>query len=175
MEQQRIEENMDELEEAIMTPEDTEDELVEIEVEELENTPENQLRVLEAMLFASSKPLTPQIMLERLPEGADLNILLPQLQEQYVGRGVELSEVGGQWAFRTVQDVGASLTVEKEVSRKMSKAALETMAIVAYHQPITRAEIENIRGVATHKERLIFSWRWAGLNQGVGVKRQVGH
>jgi len=154
MEQQRIEKNMDELEEAIMTPEDTEDELVEIEVEELENTPENQLRVLEAMLFASSKPLTPQIMLERLPEGADLNILLPQLQEQYVGRGVELSEVGGQWAFRTVQDVGASLTVEKEVSRKMSKAALETMAIVAYHQPITRAEIENIRGVATHKGTL---------------------
>ena len=136
-----------------MAPEN-DDELVEIEVQELENTPTNQLRLLEAMLFASSKPLSPQIMLQRHPEGADLNILLPQLQEQYAGRGIELAEVGGQWAFRTVQDVGASLTVEKEVSRKMSKAALETLSIVAYHQPLTRAEIENIRGVATNKGTL---------------------
>lgn len=161
MQNQQIEENMEDVEEAMMAPDeegdqqqDGDDELVEIEVQELENTPENQLRVLEAMLFASSKPLSPQIMLERLPEGADLNILLPQLQEQYQGRGIELTEVGGQWAFRTVQDVGASLTVEKEVSRKMSKAALETLSIVAYHQPLTRAEIENIRGVATNKGTL---------------------
>ena len=163
MEQQRIEaqeidKSMEELEEAIMSPEgndlQAEEEVAEIEVEELENTPENHLRMVEAILFASSKPISPQAMLERLPEGADLNVLLPQLQEKYTGCGIELVEVGGQWAMRTAQDVGAALTVEKEVSRKMSKAALETMAIVAYHQPITRAEIENIRGVATHKGTL---------------------
>lgn len=112
------------------------------------------LRVLEAILFASVEPISPQAMLERLPEGADLNILLPQLEEQYDGRGIELVKVDGKYALRTAADVGEALTVEKEVSRKMSKAALETMAIIAYHQPITRAEIENIRGVATHKGTL---------------------
>ena len=112
------------------------------------------IRVLEALLFASADPLSPQVMLERLPEGADLNVLLPQLKEQYAGRGIELTEIGGQWALRTAEDVGDFLVVEKEVSKKMSRAALETMAIVAYHQPITRAEIENIRGVATHKGTL---------------------
>ncbi|HPD82603.1 MAG: SMC-Scp complex subunit ScpB [Alphaproteobacteria bacterium] len=112
------------------------------------------LRMLEAMLFASSEPISPQAMLERLPESADLNVLLPQLQELYNGRGVELTQVDGKYALRTAADVGEALTVEKEVSKKMSKAALETMAIIAYHQPITRAEIENIRGVATHKGTL---------------------
>lgn len=169
MEQQSIKENMEELAEEILVDDDQsvdrpidelakdqeEDELVDVAVvEELEDTPENQLRMLEAILFASSKPISPQAMLERLPEGADLNVLLPQLQEQYQGRGIELVEVGGQWAMRTVKDVGAALVVEKEVSRKMSKAALETLAIVAYHQPITRGEIENIRGVATNKGTL---------------------
>ncbi len=114
----------------------------------------DELRMLEAILFASAKPVSPQAMLERLPEGADLNVLLPQLKEAYTGRGIELVEVGGQWAFRTAQDVGESLTLEKEVSKKMSKAALETMSIIAYHQPITRGEIENIRGVATHRGTL---------------------
>ena len=112
------------------------------------------LRLLEAMLFASASPISPQVMLERLPEGADLNVLLPQLKAQYEGRGVELVEINGQYAFRTAKDVGEALTVEKEVNKKMSKAALETLAIIAYHQPITRAEIENIRGVATHKGTL---------------------
>ena len=156
MEQQRIEENMEELEEALMSEESIsgEEDMVEIEAETLDNTPENQLRMLEAILFASSKPISPQVILERLPEGADLNILLPKLQENYQGRGIELVEVDGQWAMRTVSDVAAALVVEKEVSRKMSKAALETLAIVAYHQPITRGEIENIRGVATHKGTL---------------------
>lgn len=162
MEQQRIEDNMDELEDMILSEEDEvedsmesdDEDMVEIQAEAIENTPENQLRMLEAILFASSKPISPQAMLERLPEEADLNVLLPQLQEHYSGRGIELVEVGGQWAMRTVKDVGAALVVEKEVSRKMSKAALETLAIVAYHQPITRAEVENIRGVATNKGTL---------------------
>jgi len=124
-------------------------------VEPQEPMDENDmLRMLEAILFASAEPISPQAMLERLPEGADLNVLLPQLQETYTGRGVELIEVGGQWAFRTAQDVADALTIQKEVSKKLSKAALETLSIVAYHQPITRAEIENIRGVATHKGTL---------------------
>ena len=114
----------------------------------------DMLRMLEAILFASAEPISPQVMLDRLPEGADLNVLLPALKANYEGRGIELIEVGGQWAFRTAQDVGDALTVQKEVSKKLSKAALETLSIVAYHQPITRAEIENIRGVATHKGTL---------------------
>jgi len=112
------------------------------------------LNMMEAILFASSEPISPQVILDRLPDGADLNVLLPALKENYQGRGVELTEVDGQLAFRTVSDVEEALTIEKEVSKKLSKAALETLSIVAYHQPITRAEIENIRGVATHKGTL---------------------
>lgn len=119
-------------------------------------TPEQteQLKVLEAMLFASAEPLPTAAMYERLSEEADLNLLLGELKTMYEGRGVELSEIGGLWAFRTAPGVADALTVEKEVERKLSRAALETLAIIAYHQPITRAEVENIRGVATHKGTL---------------------
>jgi segregation and condensation protein B len=110
-----------------------------------------QLKVLEAMLFASSEPLTPQAIHERLPSDADLNVLLTELRHLYEDRGVRLVETGGAWAFRTSPDIAASLTIEKDVERQLSRAALETLAVIAYHQPITRAEIENIRGVATHK------------------------
>jgi segregation and condensation protein B len=112
------------------------------------------LRILEAMLFASAEPLSPSAMHERLPQGADLGALLEELKAQYTNRGVELIEVGGQWALRTAPDVADALTIEKDVERKLSRAALETLAILAYHQPITRAEVENIRGVATHKGTL---------------------
>jgi len=160
-----LEEIMDDIATEMMT-EETEEEstLEESNVQETDDQPietpasptdtADMLRMLEAILFASATPISPQAMLERLPEGADLNVLLPALKQNYEGRGVELVEVGGQWAFRTAHDVAEALTVEKEVSKKLSKAALETMAIVAYHQPITRAEIENIRGVATHKGTL---------------------
>lgn len=110
-----------------------------------------QLKVLEAMLFASADPLSPQAMLERLPDDADLNVLLPELKNLYENRGVTLMEINGAFAFRTSADVVDHLTIEKDVERRLSRAALETMAVIAYHQPITRAEIENIRGVATHK------------------------
>ncbi len=131
------------------------DDMVETEEkEEKEYSKADHLRMLEAILFASAAPISPQAMLDRLPEGADLNILLPQLKETYEGRGVELVEIAGQWALRTAQDVGEALIIEKEVTKKLSKAALETMSIIAYHQPITRAEIENIRGVATHRGTL---------------------
>ncbi len=116
-------------------------------------TPEQteQLKVLEAMLFASSDPLTAQSIHERLPTNADLNVLLMELRGLYTDRGIELVEVGGAWAFRTSSQVVSALTIEKDVERKLSRAALETLAVIGYHQPITRAEIENIRGVATHK------------------------
>lgn len=110
-----------------------------------------QLKILEAILFAAPQPLTPQAMLERMPENADLAVLLPELQANYNERGIELVEINGAYAFRTSSSVAQALTIEKDVDRKLSKAAMETLAVIAYHQPITRSEIENIRGVATHK------------------------
>lgn len=111
-------------------------------------------RILEALLFASSIPLEPKDMYERLPDGADVGALLKALQEEYKGRGIELTQMDNSWAFRTAPDLGEALALERNVSKKMSRAALETLAIVAYHQPVTRAEVENIRGVATHKGTL---------------------
>jgi len=115
---------------------------------QIQNDP---LNLLEAILFAAPAPLTPQAILERMKEDADLNILLPALKARYENRGIELVEMNGAYAFRTAQALAPQLTIEKDVERKLSRAALETLAIIAYHQPITRAEIENIRGVATHK------------------------
>ncbi len=112
------------------------------------------LRLLEAILFASAQALTPQAIHQLMPEGADIGGLLAGLQADYAARGVNLVEIDGTWAFRTAADLAGALTLEKDVQRKMSRAALETLAIVAYHQPITRAEIENIRGVVTHKGTL---------------------
>lgn len=108
-------------------------------------------RILEALLFASPEPLSPKAMHERMPEGADIGGLLDELRSDYEGRGVNLLEVDGHWAFRTAADLGEALNLEKEVSKKLSRAAMETLAIIAYHQPVTRTEIENIRGVVTHK------------------------
>ncbi len=112
------------------------------------------IRILEALLFASAEPLTPKALHERMPEGADVGGCLMELQKHYEGRGVNLVEMEGAWALRTAPDLGEALQVERDVERKLSRAALETMAIVAYHQPITRAEIENIRGVATNRGTL---------------------
>lgn len=112
------------------------------------------IHVLEAMLFASAEPLPVSAIYERMPDNIDVGTLLKELQEIYRERGVNLVEVDGKWAFRTVKEVGESLQLTKEVQRKLSRAAMETLAIIAYHQPVTRAEIENIRGVATHKGTL---------------------
>lgn len=112
------------------------------------------IRVLEAMLFASAEPLSLNAMRERLPENTDLGGMLMELQQTYEGRGVHLIEMEGTWAFRTASDLGDALKISKEVQRKLSRAAMETLAIVAYHQPVTRAEIENIRGVVVHRGTL---------------------
>ena len=111
-------------------------------------------RLVEALLFASAEPLSTKELHEKMPDGADVGAALMQLQKDYDGRGVALINVDGQWAFRTAPDLAEKLTIEKEVSKKLSRAAMETLAIIAYHQPVTRAEIENIRGVTTHRGQL---------------------
>ena len=109
------------------------------------------IRLLEALLFAATKPLTTADLHERMPQGSDVGGALMALKGHYEGRGINLLDMDGHWAFRTAADLGDALQIEREVQKKMSRAALETLAIIAYHQPITRAEIENIRGVATHR------------------------
>ncbi len=112
------------------------------------------MRLIEAILFGSTEPLSVRELTERMPEGADIVGLLTELQEQYANRGVHLVELGTRWAFRTAADLGPHLQLKRVVKRKMSRAALEVLAIVAYHQPVTRAEIEEIRGVATSRGTL---------------------
>lgn len=114
----------------------------------------NHIRLLEALLFASPEPMSTAALHERMPEGADVGGLLMELQKDYADRGVHLTDTQGQWAFRTAHDLMDELNVEKQISKKLSRAAMETLAIIAYHQPVTRAEIENVRGVATHKGTL---------------------
>jgi segregation and condensation protein B len=107
-----------------------------------------QLRLLEALLFAAPQPLGDAELAARLGEDADVAALLHALAEDYAARGVNLVRLAGGWTFRTAPDLAAELRSEREVARKLSRAAVETLAIVAYHQPVTRAEIEAIRGVA---------------------------
>lgn len=111
----------------------------------------DQLRLLEAILFASSNPVPEAHLQERLPEGADVSNLLEELEAIYANRGVNLRRIENGWAFRTADDLGTYMTLNREVPRKLSRAAIETLAIIAYHQPVTRAEIEDIRGVALSK------------------------
>ena len=112
------------------------------------------LRLLEALLFASENPIPEKVIADRLPEGVDIQTLLRKLTAMYKNRGVNLVKAGKNWAFRTAPDIRAKLAVEKEMTRKLSRAAVETLAIVAYHQPITRAEIEEIRGVSVSRGTL---------------------
>ncbi len=109
------------------------------------------LRIVEASLFASAEPIEARALAARLPVGADLPRVLRALAEDYAGRGVNLRRVGDAWAFRTAPDVAAALAGAARPSRKLSRAAVETLAIIAYHQPATRAEIEQIRGVSTSR------------------------
>lgn len=107
-----------------------------------------KLRVLEAVLFAAPEPLSEAELARGLIEGDDVAVLLGELQEWYAGRGVNLVRVAGKWAFRTADDLSFLLQRFAREERRLSKAALETLAIIAYHQPVTRAEIEEIRGVS---------------------------
>ena len=111
-------------------------------------------RIVEALLFASSEPLSVAAITAALPQGVDAVAVLKTLQARYAGRGVELHPVAGRWLFRTAPDLGYLLTRDAPEPRKLSRAAMETLSIIAYHQPATRAEIEEIRGVATAKGTL---------------------
>jgi len=112
------------------------------------------LRLLEAVLFASTEPLAEKVLKQRLPEDADLPGLLSELGEHYASRGVNLTRIEDRWAFRTAPDLAQRLSIERKVNKKLSRAAIETLAIIAYHQPVTRAEIEEIRGVVISKGTL---------------------
>ena len=112
------------------------------------------LRLLEAVLFASAEPIGEKALANRLPEGADLKGLLEELRGLYGNRGMHLIQIEDRWAFRTAPDLADKLQIETEVTRKLSRAAIETMAIIAYQQPITRAEIEEVRGVALSRGTL---------------------
>ena len=106
-----------------------------------------EVRILEALLFASKEPLDEKTLASRLPEGFELRAALQQLQNEYAGRGVNLLRIGGKWTFRTATDLSWLLTKESVQPKKLSRAATETLAVIAYHQPVTRVEIEDIRGV----------------------------
>jgi segregation and condensation protein B len=110
-----------------------------------------ELRLLEAMLFASAEPLDEATLGARLPADVDLPAALARLEQDYAARGVNLVRVAGKWMFRTAGDLSWLLSKETVETRKLSRAAIETLAIIAYHQPVTRAEIEDIRGVSTSK------------------------
>lgn len=136
--------------------EDTVDETAEAPNIEAAQGPDHHeaMRIAEALLFASATPLSVDDLTGRLPEGADVGAIIEDLMALYAGRGVNLVRVAGSYAFRTASDLAFVLARDVVEQRKLSRAAMETLAIVAYHQPVTRAEIEEIRGVATSKGTL---------------------
>lgn len=110
-----------------------------------------QERMVEAILFATAEPVSVADLNARMPHGADAAAALENLRKRYEGRGVEVMRVGEKWAIRTAPDLGFLMQKETVETRKLSRAAIETLAIVAYHQPVTRAEIEEIRGVSVSR------------------------
>ena len=110
-----------------------------------------QERMVEAILFASAEPVSIRELNERMPHGSDASEALVYLQKRYEGRGVQLTRIGDSWAVRTAPDLGFLMQKEVVETRKLSRAAIETLAIIAYHQPVTRAEIEEIRGVSVSR------------------------
>jgi segregation and condensation protein B len=129
-------------------PRNESEQAVEVRQEELQVRPE-ELRLLEAMLFASSEPIDEKDLAARLPEGTNLAEALERLREDYANRGVNLMRINGKWTFRTATDLSWLLSKETTEKRKLSRAAIETLSIIAYHQPVTRSEIEELRGVST--------------------------
>ncbi len=131
------------------------------------------MRVVEALLFASSEPLSNDTLAQCLPEGTDVEAIIASLQDQYRERGVNLVKVAEKWAFRTAQDLSFLLRREAVEQKRLSKAALETLAIIAYHQPVTRSDIEEIRGVSISKGTLdiLLDMGWAKLR---GRRRTPG-
>ena len=148
-----------------MMIEPTDDEIFNAMTEAEEGAPEvitlhpmadrgESLRIVEAMLFAASQPLPLEAFKEFLPKDVDVSEILADLTENYANRGVNIVEVAGKFALRTASDMGSLLRREKTEQKRLTKAALETLSIIAYHQPVTRAEIEDVRGVAISKGTL---------------------
>ncbi|MEM8839107.1 MAG: SMC-Scp complex subunit ScpB [Pseudomonadota bacterium] len=131
------------------------------------------LRILEALLFAAREPTSIATLRTRLPDGTDVEALLEELSRHYRGRGVQLLRVAGGYAFRTADDLSFLLQRDVEEQKKLSRAALETLAIIAYHQPVTRAEIEEIRGVSISKGTLdvLMETKWVRMR---GRRRSPG-
>lgn len=109
------------------------------------------VRLVEAILFASAEPVDETALARRLPADVEVKAVLAELAALYRDRGVQLTRIGKGWALRTAADLAPFLRIERSVQRKLSRAAIETLAIIAYHQPVTRAEIEEIRGVGSSK------------------------
>ncbi|MEM8879598.1 MAG: SMC-Scp complex subunit ScpB, partial [Pseudomonadota bacterium] len=126
-----------------------------------------QERMLEAMLFASSEPLSMREMEARMPHGCDAAEAMVLLRKRYQGRGVVLTQVGDAWAFRTAPDLAFLMSRERVENRKLSRAAMETLAIIAYHHPVTRAEIEEIRGVSVSRGTIdqLIELEWVGFGR----------
>jgi segregation and condensation protein B len=134
---------------------------------------EEALRLLEAVLFAAAEPLDEETLKKRLPVGADVKKLVAKLAETYSSRGVNIVKTAGKWAIRTATDLGPILAKHVGEPKKLSRAAVETLAIVAYHQPVTRAEIEEIRGVTISRGTLdlLIETGWVRLR---GRRRTLG-
>jgi len=134
--------------------------LAEKRMDEAEDAPVNpqarpeELRLLEALLFASAEPLDLATLARNMPDGVDIKSALTQLQADYAQRGVNLVRIANKWTFRTASDLSWLMTRESTETRRLSRAAIEVLAIIAYHQPVTRTEIEEIRGVITSKGTL---------------------
>ena len=129
--------------------------------------PEDFERMVEALLFASAEPLSTRELESALPDGCDTRAVLEALQERYAGRGVNLRRAGAGWVFRTAPDLGWLFERAETRERRLSRAALETLAIIAYHQPVSRAEIEEIRGVAVSRGTVntLMEMGWVGLGR----------
>ena len=130
-----------------------------------------QERMVEAILFASAEPVSLNEMVSRMPHGSEPIAALENLQKRYQGRGVEVKEIDRAWAIRTSPDLSFLMRRETVETRKLSRAAIETLAIIAYHQPVTRAEIEEIRGVAVSRGTIdqLLELEWIKL----GRRRQT--
>ena len=136
--------------------------------------PNDQLRVVEAILFASPDPVDKKTLIEKLPKNADLDLLLDRLDNLYKDRGLELRKIGNKFMFKTSSDLTFIMQREAKSQRKLSKAAIETLAIIAYHQPVTRAEIEEIRGVSVSSGTIdtLLQMNWVKIN---GRRRVPGN
>ncbi|AHJ63060.1 Segregation and condensation protein ScpB [Granulibacter bethesdensis] len=134
---------------------------------------EHYLRLAEAVIFASAGPVSVTALAHALPVGADAEMILPLLRQRYTGRGIELHEIAGGWQFRTAPDLANALRRVVEVPRRLPRVAMETLAVIAYHQPVTRGEVEEIRG-ATLSQSTLDTLLEAGLITPRGRKEVPG-